>query len=52
MNRSNIFILIYFFILLSIDVAGQKDDYKLVWADEFNKDGPPDSANRGVSDRG
>ena len=45
MNRSNIFILIYFFILLSIDVAGQKDDYKLVWADEFNKDGPPDSAN-------
>jgi len=25
--------------------SGEKEGYKLVWADEFDKDGPPDTAN-------
>lgn len=46
------FILLFAFIMLACESAKETtgnnvsdDGYRLVWADEFNKNGPPDSAN-------
>ena len=33
------------FVLLFVSPAWSADDWKLVWSDEFNTNGPPDPAN-------
>ncbi|MFV0538774.1 MAG: family 16 glycosylhydrolase [Dysgonomonas sp.] len=38
----NLFISLFILSLFSVNCLAQTDDYKLVWSDEFDKDGKPD----------
>lgn len=43
LNFSFCFVSLFFISFVCNGQSLQGDDYKLVWADEFNKDGPPDT---------
>lgn len=47
MNFISTFSMLFILLFGGVKPKPQKDDYKLVWADEFNTDGPVDAQNWG-----